>query len=69
MRFRRSIALPLIGLLVLVSSGGALVSHLVNVRAIETSLLESERDKINHIGYIVETAIRAEAPRLSALAR
>ena len=69
MRFRRSIALPLIGLLALVASGGAVVSHLVNVRAIETSLKESERDKINHIGYIVETAIRAEAPRLSALAR
>ncbi len=69
MRFRHSIALPLIGLLVLVSSGGAIVSHFVNMRALESSLRESERDKVNHIGYIVETAIRAEAPRLSALAR
>src|SRR5690606_5813052 len=69
LRFRRSIALPLVGLLVLLSSGGAIVSHLVNVSAIENSLRESERDKVNHIGYIVETAIRSEAPRLSALAR
>ncbi|MCC7082434.1 MAG: response regulator [Burkholderiales bacterium] len=69
MRFRRSIALPLIGLLVLVSSGGAVISYFVNVRALESSLQETERDKLNHIGYIVETAIRAEAPRLSALAR
>jgi hypothetical protein len=68
MRISRSISLPLIGLLVLVSSGSAIVSHWSNVRAIRTSLETSERDRALHIGSIAETAIRAEAPRLQGLA-
>ena len=69
MRFNRSIALPLIGLLVLVVTGTALVSQIFNIRMTESNLRASEEAKVRYVASIVEEAIRGEAPRLGALAK
>ena len=69
MGINRSIALPLIGLLVLAVTGTALVSQISNIRMTESNLRASEEAKIRYVASIVEETIRAEAPRLGALAK
>ena len=69
MRTGRSVAYPLIGLIALVACGTAAVNHVQTSRSQRQILAEQSEQAVRHVAVIVESLIRADVPRLGALAR
>ena len=64
-----SIAYPLVGLIVLISLATAAAGYFQTLRSQSQSLAQSSEQGVRHTAAVVETLIRAEVPRLGALAR
>ena len=69
MRKGYSIAVPLIGLIAFVACGTAVVHYQQTARSQLESLSRQSEQSVRHVAVIVESMIRADVPRLGALAR
>ena len=69
MRIGYSIAVPLIGLITLVACGTAAVHYQQTARSQKEGLTKDSERNVRHVAVIVESMIRADVPRLGALAR
>ncbi len=65
----RSIAYPLVGLIVLISLATAAAGYFQTLRAQSLNLTLSSEQGVRHTAAVVEALIRADVPRLGALAR
>lgn len=68
-RLPRTLAIPVIILLSLLSLGALTLGYWINVRALEKALDEKEHERLAAVAYAAIALIRDEQPRLSALAK
>ena len=69
MRSGRSIAYPLIGLIALVACGMAALNYVQTARSQQASRAAQSEQGVRQVAAVVQSLIRADAPRLAALAR
>ena len=69
MRKGYSITVPLIGLIAFVACGTAVVHYQQTALSQRESLSRQSEQNVRHVAVIVESMIRADVPRLGALAR
>ncbi|MDD5761528.1 MAG: ATP-binding protein [bacterium] len=67
MRWKNSLAIPVIALLLVVAIGMMLIGYVVNDRVFYTALEEREKDKANSIRFATRSIIDAEVRKLSTL--
>ncbi len=69
MRWKNSLAVPIIVLLLVVALGMLLVGYYINERVFYSALEERERDKVNSIRFATRSIIDTEIRKLSTLSR
>jgi len=69
LRWKNSLAVPIIGLLLVVATGMLLIGYVVNDRVFHSALEEREKDKANSIRFATRSIIDAEVRRLSTVSR
>ena len=69
MKPRKTIAVPIIGLLISVSTCALLTGYYINIDTLKTALIEKEFDKLEDISLSIEAFIADEIKRLSLLSK
>ncbi|MHB1024638.1 MAG: ATP-binding protein [Desulfobacteria bacterium] len=69
MRWKNSLAVPIVALLLVVAIGMLLIGYVVNDRVFYSALAEREKDKANSIRFATLSIIDTEVRRLSAISR
>ncbi len=69
MRWRKSLAVPIVGLLLVVAFSMLLVGYYINERVFYSALEERERDKANSIRFATRSIIDAEIRKVSTLSK
>ena len=67
LHWKRSLAIPIVALLLVIAVGMMLVGYFINDRVFFTALEERERDKANSIRFATRSIIDAEVRKLSTL--
>jgi len=67
LRWKNSLAIPVIALLLVVAIGMLLIGYIVNDRVFYTALEEREKDKANSIRFATQSILDAEVRKLSTL--
>jgi len=65
LRWKNSLAIPVIALLLVVAIGMLLIGYIVNDRVFYTALEEREKDKANSIRFATQSILDAEVRKLS----
>ena len=69
LRWKNSLAVPIVALLMVVAIGMLLIGSVVNDRVFHSALEEREKDKANSIRFATRSIIDAEVRRLSAISK
>ena len=67
LRWKNSLAIPIVALLLVVAVGMLLIGYLINDRVFYIALEEREKDKANSIRFATRSIIDAEVRKLSTL--
>jgi len=67
LRWKNSLAIPIVALLLVVAVGMLLIGYVINDRVFYTALEERERDKANSIRFATRSIIDSEVRKLSTL--
>jgi signal transduction histidine kinase len=67
LRWKNSLAIPIVALLLVVAVGMLLIGYLINDRVFYSALEEREKDKANSIRFATRSMIDAEVRKLSTL--
>jgi signal transduction histidine kinase len=69
LRWRNTLAVPIVALLLVVAIGMLLIGYVINDRVFHSALEEREKDKANSIRFATRSIIDAEVRRLSTISK
>ncbi len=69
MKSKKSLAVPIIVFLLLISLSTLLLGYYINIRSLKTSLESREMDKVSYVHFIIKSIMDEEIKKLTALSK